>query len=99
MEWHNPQSPWKKKIKKFCVSRQCHDHCLFGLQDDSYRPDAMRGDNSYTSIRTLTKLRRCFKWVLPHNPPKILLQHDNACYWHFMIMYTYLLKPHSMHLC
>jgi hypothetical protein len=61
MEWHNPQSPWEKKIKKFCVSRQGHDHCLFGLQDDSCRRDAERGDNSYACIRTLKKLRRHFK--------------------------------------
>jgi hypothetical protein len=57
MEWHNPQSPRKKKIKKFCVSRQGHDHCLCGLQDDCCRCDAKRGENSYARIRTLTKLR------------------------------------------
>jgi hypothetical protein len=89
MEWHNPQSPWKKTFKKFCVSRQGHDHCICGLQDDSCRRHAVRGDNSYACIRTLTKLGRCFKWVLPHNPPKILLQHDSVYYWHLMITYLW----------
>jgi hypothetical protein len=51
LNWRQKGNPWngtilslhgRRKFKQFCVSRQGHDHCLCGLQDDCCRPGAER---------------------------------------------------------
>ena len=81
MEWHYPQSSWKKKFS-ISVSGQVMATVFWDcewvmLVDVVPRRETINCDAAY--IRLLTELGKCFKWVQHcKNPTEILLQHDNA---------------------
>jgi len=82
MEWHHQQSPRKKKFKTTPTSGKVMI-TVFWDTDGVILVDVMaRGEtiNSDAYIKTLQKLKQCYRQVRPNrNPGDMLIQHDNFC--------------------
>ena len=81
MEWHHPQSPRERKFKTTPSTKKVMITVFWDI-DGVILADVMaRGQaiNLDTYIKTLQKLKQCYRQVQPNrNPGDILIQHDNA---------------------
>jgi len=81
MEWHQPQSPRKKKFKTTPSARKDMITVFWDI-DGVILVDVMaRGEtiNLDVYIKTLQKLKQCYRRVQPNrNSGDMLIQHDNT---------------------
>jgi hypothetical protein len=81
VEWHHPQSPRKKKFKTTPSAGKVMITVLWGI-DGVILVDVMARSetiNSDAYIKTLQKMKQCYRRMRPNrNPGDILIQHNNA---------------------
>ena len=81
MEWHHPQSPRKKKFKTTPSAGKLMVTVFWDIDGVILVAVTARGEtiNSDAYIKTLQKLKQCYRRVWPNrNPGGMFIQHDSA---------------------